>query len=82
MGGSPGSWLTAEKTGEHILFKTKISLCTKLQNKGDYTHTAERFVQTTSATAAARTGPTPRAQRDSEVSRHETGMPPLPQTEP
>lgn len=35
----------------------------------------------TSATAVARTGPTPRAQHDSEVSRHEIRTPPPPQTE-
>lgn len=48
----------------------------------DHTHTAERFAQMTSATAVARTGPTQRAQHDSEVSRRETRMPPPPQTVP
>ena len=79
MGGSPGSWLTAGRT---LCLKTTISLCTTLQSKGDYTHGAERSVRTTSAAAAARTEPTPRARRDSEVSRHETGTPRPPQTEP
>lgn len=66
----------------HLTTISSSGVCTTLQNKGDYyTHTAERFGQTTSATAGAHTGPTPRARRDSEASQHETRKPPLPQIE-
>lgn len=46
------------------------------------THVAVRFGQTTSAAAAARTGPTPRARRDSEVAPRETRRPAPPRTGP
>lgn len=59
-----------------------MSVCVVQLTKGDqYTHTAEHFGRTTSATAGAHTGPTLRAPRDSEVSQHEIRTPPPPQTE-
>lgn len=86
MGGSPGSWLTTDNRSTHLVSLTR-SFEFALQSKkkrgwGGHTHTAGRFVPTTSATAAARTGPTPRAPRGSGVAPRETRTPPPPQTEP
>lgn len=45
------------------------------QNEGDHTHAVERFDLKTSTAAVARTGPEPRARRDSSVFPRETRKP-------